>query len=474
MSSERHKILRVGVAQPVLEWDPHHAQDAGSHLVLAQLYETPFAQLLVGERPEPILFDGPLEPVVGASRSRQRGTIRAARHFCDGTAVTADLVAQSLARSDLLAQSVDVRAEGDAVIFDSDRPRPRLDVALAKRWCAVTLTRQGRFFGTGAFMRSPEQDGPNHVTLVRNPHHHRPVALDAIVFEHFGPGRDDELAAALQAGRVHLTQALDGGRAAALRRVSMVTRPGASTGALFFNVERPALASVEVRRALASAIDRYKLTRIAYPDAAGLTAKGLVPPVLGKHRDGHRFDRAAAAGLGDRRPASLRMLVVWAPRSYLPDPPALAAEIMRMFAAVGVGVETVFADSSHDYTRRLRAGDYDLVLGGWIAETDEPGDFYESLTSSAAIPTEGASTSAAGNFSRWSDPTTDELLERYRDGGQASVLERIADRVAAEVPLLPLMYGASVVSYSDRLRNFVPTGAYVPSFAGVDLAAPGG
>jgi ABC-type transport system substrate-binding protein len=464
------KTLRVGIAQPVEQWDPYEAHDSTSHLVLAQLYETPFVQVLMGERPEPAIFEGPLTAELGLAGGRYRGVVRSGRHFSDGTQVTPALVAQSLARSELLAQSVDVWADGDTVVFDADRPRPRLDVTLAKRWCAVTLARDGQFHGTGAFMRAPDST-PERIRLVRNPYYHLTVALDSIIFEVFGPGREAELAQALETGQVHLTMALGPAQANQLSGVRTVVRPGESTGILFFNTQRPALRARDVRHALASGIDRYKLTRIAYPESAGLTAKGVAPPALGTLRDDHQFNRGLARQLESRSPAlpPLRMLVVWAARPYLPAPHEIATEIVAQLGAVGVTVEIVTSSSSDDFTRQLREGDYDLVLGGWIAESDEAGDFYESLVSSAAIPTSRASTSAAGNFARFSDRKTDELVERYRDTGDAQALQDLAARISNTVPLLPLMHGASVVVHTERVRNFVPTGASAPVLARVDL-----
>jgi ABC-type transport system substrate-binding protein len=322
-------------------------------------------------------------------------------------------------------------------------------------------------------MRAPDSRA-ERVHLIRNPHHRRSLqaAFDDIVFEVYPRSKMADLAADLEAGRVHCTMALSAAHARDLRNVQTTIRPGDSTGILYLNTERPALANRTVRRGLVAAIDRYKLTRIAYPEMAGFTAKGPVPPSLGRSLDGQRPDRAAAAqmvaGLKTSEDAPLQMLVVWADRPYLPEPTAVAEELVRQFAAVGVHVRAVPARDADDFGHRVRAGDYDLVLGGWIAESDDPGDFLESLVYSGAVPREGASSGAA-NFSRWRDEPVDDLVDQFRNGGSGQLLEQIVDRIAGEAPFLALMHGAVVATYSERLRNFSPSGGYVPALSSVEL-----
>ena len=53
-------------------------------------------------------------------------------------------------------------------------------------------------------------------------------------------------------------------------------------------------------------------------------------------------------------------------------------------SGVGVRVDTIVSTDSEDYNERLDRGDYDLVLGGWIADTADPIDYLSSTVGSGA------------------------------------------------------------------------------------------
>jgi ABC-type transport system substrate-binding protein len=475
--SENEKILRVGLTTPVTWLSPRQASDASSHMVLAQVFEAPYIQAARESTPEPALMATLLEQDSGGPKPVYSAAIRPGLEFSDGTPVTADHVVASLLEVGSLAASATVSRRGDRVVFSLARPIPNFEFQLSKRWCTIVLERAGRLYGTGAFMLAGEAPEPGQpLRLIKNPRHRDPVALDGIEFRVYPPsadGRHDALVAAIESGEVHLTSALPRDEVGRLENVRKLFQPGNSTAMLYFNTERGPLAELEARRVLAHALDRYQLARVCYPDSPGLAARGLLPPNMGSVHDGIRSDpRGAKEKLesGDvSLPSKLRTVMVWGPRPYVPKPTLVIEEINRQLQELGVELDPISTTDPEDYFAKLRDGEYDVVLGGWIADTEDPVDFLDAVLTTEFIPIPGRPTAVTANLSRWDDAKTNELVARYRESASQADLDEIMTHVAEQVPLLPVLHGPRVVVHTRDVKNFDPTPTYVPSLAKIDL-----
>jgi ABC-type transport system substrate-binding protein len=164
----------------------------------------------------------------------------------------------------------------------------------------------------------------------------------------------------------------------------------------------------------------------------------------------------------------MRMVCVWGPRPYLSRPDAVAAGVASQLRTVGIEVDTQLAKDSEHYRGLLARGDYDLVLGGWVADTPDPLDYLEAVLGSGAFIGSGVAI-ASSNYSRWRDPEIDRLLGEARSGGGTRVIDDIVARVASEVPLVPLMHGPRVIVHSWRVKGYDPDAGVFPDFAAIDL-----
>jgi ABC-type transport system substrate-binding protein len=474
------KVLRVGVLNPVKTLDPRDAQDTVSVFVLSQIFEPPYAPPPnVDTPPGPLVFDGPLRPERVREGLAYSGRVRPGLKFSDGTPVTAQHVVSSLAKAEGFVAQAEARAEDDRVLFTLKCPNSRFSLLLSSHFCSVVLEKGNERLGTGAYLAAPDS-APEAMRLVRNPHHRTPAAIDEVVFRYYPPGPDgshDVLISAVERGEVHYTDALSRDDVRKLQHARKHFQPGISTASLYFNTERLHLRDPRVRRALAAAIDRGEIARISYENALAFTATSMLPPVMGNFRDGLRANpeqarellREADAAL----PAKLKLLMPWGPRAYLPHPDKTADAILAQLARIGVGAEKVASSDSQDYYRQSCLGDYDMTLIGWIADSLDPSDFLEVGLSSRAVPQIGKSPAVRGNMARWSDRETDALLERYRLDGSEESKRAILQRVADQVPLLPLMYGPSVAVCSWELEGFTPTVIGFPRFGELDLRPAG-
>ncbi len=443
------------------------SSDRVSYLVNAQVYETPFRRLQE-DRAQPLLFSS-LERRDSAGLTLV-AKIRPDARFSDGTLVTPDHIIESLRASNRLGEDVRMSAAGEEIVFQMDRMRRHFERTLAQRGVAIVLEKDGQLLGTGPYLVDSISD--DTIVLARNEHSPRRPRISRIEIRSFPPtnGRGSEaLIQAIESGEVGFSLALSRDDVARVSKARKLFAPGWSTAILFLNTERPGLSDPTVRRGLAAAVDRYRLTEICYSNPSGFAARGLLPPRMGRITDGLQFDPNLAASARGKLPAQMSLLTVWGPRPYLPRPQAVARALDDQLRTVGTSLEIVPSHNAEEYRDQLCKGDYDLVLGGWIADEPDRINFIRSLLASNMIPISGRQTALTYNLARWSDPFVDEKLrDAARDAGAADV-DGVLARVADQVPLVPLMYGPNVVVHAWNLRGFDADRDIIPDFARLEI-----
>lgn len=465
VASKPGNPIRVGLLGTITALDPRKAADYVSGFVLDQIFETPYASLAGDPTATPLLFE-PLRSEDGKKGIQYSAGIRPGIVFSDGTPLTAGVAALSLQRATVLAGKATVDARGDRVWFTLSSPRSRFDLTLTQSGCAITLEKGAQILGTGPYMfEGPASlrllQASRHLRLVRNPRYHGTPAGSDLEFEALPPDADGTpraLVEALRGGAIEITTALSAADLVTwqITGVTPVIKPANSTGMLFMNTSHRLLSNPAARKAVASAMDLLEIASRCYDrNPAAFVATAVLPPAMSRSggtlraSSGQGASQIDASGL---RGATLSLLIPWSPRPYLPRPSAVAEIIQRRLAAVGVTVTLIPTRSPEEFFRYLVDGKFDLALAGWIAETVDPADFYEALLSSQRIGHE-----TFVNCSRWNDPATDALLERFRvDPTEAHRME--IERVVSEsMPFLPLVYGQSTAVHSRRLRKVTLT-----------------
>ena len=462
------RLVRVGVLSSISKLDPREAVDNISGLVLAQVFEAPYA---VGG---PQLF----EPLRHDAGQQYSAAVRPGIRFSDGTPLTAELAARSLRGAKVLQSKASIEVRGDRVVFILTDANPRFDLTLTQGNTAIVLDKGGQLYGTGAFMFDEKPNirtlqAAKSIRLVRNPHYRGRVSVDALDFvvlpadEHGHPGL---LVDALRRGEVDVTTALTMADLTThgLTSLTPSMQPGNSTGILFFNTERRILADAGVRRAIATALDIHDIaTRSFDRNPAAFVAPNLLPPLMERATGIPITDRAAAKRMLEASGAKslrLSLLVPWAPRPYMPKPLPVANAIRAQLAEIGISVELRETKTSDEFFGDLVHGSYDLALAGWIADTPDPADFFEALLWSKMCEGDNHS-----NHSRWKHPAMDTALARFRADPSEENKRQIHRLVAEEAPLVPLIYGQSMVAHARKVRNVSVTATGVMSLAGVTV-----
>ncbi len=458
MAAIRDKILRIGILNQAQHLDPRTAQDTDSMFVVKQIFESPYWIRYGSTEIEPLLLEG---PVIEESPTRWRGKVRRDVFFSDGSEVKAADVARSLNDAGAVADQARIEAEGDSLVFHLEQPNARFALGLAHGQCGVVKRVGDKLLGTGPFVLH-ESSEPGFVRLVRNSHH-RPLAkVDEVHFRTYPldkAGQPTALLKAIEAGEVDLTSSLGRDAINALSGMRKSIQPGISTCFLFMNVQSPRLADARLRQAIAHSIDRFELAKLCYSNALAFVAGSPLPRALGSCEDRLGFDRTKArecyAAAGSPK-ARLRLLVIWGPRPYLPAPRPVADALAAKLEGLGLEVEIVPTASSKDFFEQLVAGNYDLTLAGWVADTMDPVEYLESLLASYRVPSwENLAVSA--NESRFCDPRLDALLHSWRIHSGGATLEEIVEIINEEAPLVPLIYGASATVCSFRTRDLKPS-----------------
>lgn len=470
MSETGPNVLRVGLLSTIERVDPLTAQDGESLFVGKQIFESPFGTPDSVTEAVPRLFKGPLR---ADSPRRLRATVKREVKFSDGSPMTArDLVA-SLRRSAVVADHTDLELDGDDVIFRLRRENARFALLLTHGQCGVMKRRGSEILGTGPFKLHPSSHA-GHIRLVRNPYHPVPAKVDEIHFVTYpvdAYGRPTALIEAIQAGEVDLTNCL--GRDA-IHQVSGVRKsilPGVSTCFLHINTQSAALVDPRARQAIAHSLDRLKLSSLCYSNALAFAAGSVLPRSFGNEEDrlGHDPERAAKLmAQVDRPPRQLKMLTIWGPRPYLPNPDAVTDEIISQLRPLGIEVEKIHARNSSEYFQHTVAGTADLTLTGWMADTMDPADFLESNLASYRVPNR-ENLAVCANEGRLQNPRVDELLQLWRAERKDRHLEELFALTSEEASLVPLFYGASVTVYGFAVQNFQPSPLATSSLREIDL-----
>jgi len=228
--------------------------------------------------------------------------------------------------------------------------------------------------------------------------------------------------------------------------LQLLVRSAASTTYLGVGAVAP-FDRVEVRRAIAMAIDKSLLAATLFSGAGRPASQLLVPGMLG-HDDSvvefYRLDTAGAKRLlADAGVASGVTTELWYPsawRPYYPDPKRVAESVAADLAKIGI-VATVRTEDAAAYLADARAGRLPLWLGEAGGESADPDVFF---------PDGGA----------WAGDVVRELLRRARYEADASkrteLYKQVSKIIQQDATRIPLVQADALVAATKKVRGLVP------------------
>lgn len=448
----------MGIANPPQNLDPRFATDATSTRINRLLYRRlvdfdaqsrPVPSLATWERPAP---------------NRYRFTLGAeGRMFAHGRRLVADDVAATFRsildprtgspHRVLLAIIADIQPFGpDRVDFLLERPDPLFPAYLSIGILPADLIEAGHPFhrdpvGSGEFrfIAWPEQ---GRIQLERRGDHQ---AIELLVV-----ADPNVRVMKLLRGEIDMLQNdLPPELFRLLRNrpeVLVQQIPGTNFAYLGFNLEDPATRNLEVRRAVAHAIDRPSIIRFLF-DGAAREAQSLFRPDHWSGRadlESHRYDpnlaRSLLRGLGYDREHPLDLVYK---TSSDPFRVRLATLIQAQLGEVGIRVDLRSYDWGTFYDD-VKSGRFQLYGLSWVGVKTP--DIFRYVFHSTSVPPDGA------NRGRYRSPRADGLLDRIAQlddaERQAALYGDLQQVLLEELPYVPLWYEDQIVAVRRDLSGY--------------------
>lgn len=234
----------------------------------------------------------------------------------------------------------------------------------------------------------------------------------------------------------------------------LLVTPVPTTYLLGFDVTQPPFDDVEVRRAVALALDREAVAATLL-DGNLDPAESVVPPAIAGGAVGAcdtcRFDPVAAsrtfADLGITR------LPYWYNRGGGHD--EVAALLRRSLGRIGVRLETNGGEAAPDfetYLAGVRSGAFGMFRWGWSPEVPVLDEALRPLFHSSSTPAAGGQ-----NVFGYARPLVDRLLDRAREMPNETLRRRLYQQVErivlAEQVVVPVVSFRHAAVAGDRVRE---------------------
>ena len=217
---------------------------------------------------------------------------------------------------------------------------------------------------------------------------------------------------------------------------------------LDFNVTQPPFTNKAVRQAIAWAVDRNVLHK-AILFNTGVIAQGPISPALPAYDPAfapyHQDLKKAKALLAEGGESSGFRFTLLAPRVEVRD--QVAQVLKEELAPLGVEADIQMVDFGQ-YIRTLTTRGYSVELGGWSGRPDLDGSLNYLF-----------STTGSQNYTGYSNPQVDVMLERARliaDPALRTRLYRQAQAIVADdAPVVFLFYLPQNVATTLRVHGAV-------------------
>ena len=330
--------------------------------------------------------------------------------------------------------------------------------------------------GNGPFRMLEPREAGAFVRLVAVEDHHRRPRIDGIVYQVLA-GDSDRSARleGLLAGRLHVAAAPPERRDLVSREFGVASPDGRGAGlhssesasvyAYAFNTTIEPFDDVRLRRAIAAAIDRDRIAAVVLAGTAD-AATGLLPPSLVGERpvcDHCRQDVELARALLEEWRGSqpegappLRITLTY-PREggHVTIAEAIARDLETVLDVRAI----LQARDLGGYGRDIVAGEAPLFRYGMVASL--AGD---ALLSSLLDPNFRSTASPEHNWTRWTDPATDRLLDLLRSASDEQAAAGIAGALVEQAAVIPLLWTRHDLVVRPEVEGFVldATGRWWP------------
>lgn len=253
--------------------------------------------------------------------------------------------------------------------------------------------------------------------------------------------------------------------------LKIMSQPGANIGYLAFNVEKPPFDKVEVRQAVAHALNRDFYLRAVYLGTATL-AKNPLPPTVWANDPNVRdydYDPNKAKELlhkaGYSTGFTAELVILPVSRPYNPNGKKMGELMQADLAKIGIQVKLVTYDWP-TYLSKTRDGEFQMAQGGWTTDNGDPDNFLGILLSCDAIR-------GGGNTARWCDKGYDKIIMKAKTTTDIKVRTseyfKAQEMFKKEAPWVTLAHATVFRGLSKTVNGYQISPMGVENFFPVDL-----
>ncbi len=317
---------------------------------------------------------------------------------------------------------------------------------------------------------APDASGPyglreyaegESVSFERNPAYHTPALTPYLVYRFAAGGAPLSLyeAGLIDVVGVYAEDAERIRQADDPLHAEWVSATSLCTSMLMLDNTQPPLDDVNVRRALALALDRDGLVE-QFTNNLDVRAHTILPPGMPGYAERpspYEFDvKAAREALAASTYAGQMPKLILNEGGQGDTASDFATAIVDMWRQnLGLQIEIQFLDP-RDYTRAAREQHGQIVLYGWCADYPDPQNFLDILFHSASD----------FNVAGYTNAEVDGLLEQARTetdfAARLELYQQAEDLILADVGTLPWNHGVADLLVKPYLKNYVAVGMGVP------------
>lgn len=273
----------------------------------------------------------------------------------------------------------------------------------------------------------------------------------------------------MKRGEIHIADNLPPGELDSLLKEPGVVaqqQPGLNVAYLALNTEKPPLDNANVRRAIALALNKEEIVRVAYKNHA-TTAVTMLPRNMTDWFNAEIEDRphdveqakslikAYGNENGIALPITLNLAVMSKPRPYMQRPKVLATSIKDALASIGVVVELSQRDVNQHFDYLMK-GNHELGLAGWSSDNNDPDNFLYMLLDEDNIG--DPETGGGMNLSRFRHDRLHELLmagqTEMNVAKRREIYNEAQQIIFDEAPVIPLVHTTVRVALRKNVKGY--------------------
>lgn len=393
-------------------------------------------------------------------------------YFHDGTSLNAEVVVFSLLRPNVQTSSFFDEFISQIIVLDKYTVQiqlkspyaPFLSFLASTENSIVSMSAVNKYgndfsinpVGTGPY-KFVKWNRDDKIILTANINHWSgKPAIDRFVFRSI-PDNSQRLLE-LQQGNIHVMEFPKPSDLMVILEdpnLRLIMKPSLNIGYLAMNMEKPPFNNLKVRLAINHAIDKTDIIDRLYR-GTGIPAKNPIPPSLWSYDssiEDYPYDPnlakqlLAEAGYPNGFETTLWALPI--PRPYIPDGRAFAEEIQSDLSDIGIKASIM----SHDwqtYIEKIKNGEHDLAMFGWIASADPDNFFYYLLSKYTAEK-------PALNIAFYKSDEMQDLIDQARVSTNTSDRIELYKKAQAifhrDVPWVPLVHAQRLLVIDHKVRN---------------------